>query len=252
MLDSRAVLEAAGEYLRKHPEEIGRAVRGALGLRIGVPLVALRWLTKQLLADKEDTEVRFEARPPGIRVGGIFEAMETKMDAGATIFIDRVKIDEVNARIDLRLEDIDIKILSEKKTQISALIRSGALDVSNVGDLINELPDIPDFILDAKDNKMSIDLMLHPQLKDNPKLRQMVGALSSLVTLHGVYTDDDHLDIKLRAFPRGLFTAAEQVGDNLVEPGLRKAREVIKNGGNGSSGGSRWRRMLSLMSPGAN
>lgn len=251
MLDSRAVLEAAGAYLRKHPEEIGRAVRGAMGLRIGVPLVALRWLTSQLLADKEDTEVRFEARPPGIRVGGIFEAMETKMDAAATIFIDRVKIDDVNARIDLRLEDIDIKILSEKKTQISALIRSGALDVSNVGDLINELPDIPDFIFDAKDNKMSIDLMLHPQLKDNPKLRQMVGALTSLVTLHGVSTEDDHLDIKLRAIPRGLFTAAEQVGDHLVEPGLRKARDVMRGGGegNGSNGQSRWRRMLSLVSP---
>ena len=33
-------LNSFGKYLRQHPEELGRAVRSALGLRFGVPLAA--------------------------------------------------------------------------------------------------------------------------------------------------------------------------------------------------------------------
>jgi hypothetical protein len=40
-------VEAVRSYLRTHPEELGRAVRSALGLRFGVPLAALRWLGLQ-------------------------------------------------------------------------------------------------------------------------------------------------------------------------------------------------------------
>ena len=42
MLDARAVLNAAVDYVRKNPDELVKAAINAAGLRFGVPLAALR------------------------------------------------------------------------------------------------------------------------------------------------------------------------------------------------------------------
>ena len=44
---AQQALDAARGYLRSHPEEIGKALRSALGLRASVPFVAVRWLAQQ-------------------------------------------------------------------------------------------------------------------------------------------------------------------------------------------------------------
>jgi hypothetical protein len=38
----KILAQTAAQYLKAHPEEIVRAVKGALGLRVGLPLDALR------------------------------------------------------------------------------------------------------------------------------------------------------------------------------------------------------------------
>ena len=204
---ARAAFDAASRYLRRHPEEIGRAVRGAFGLRFGVPMAAFHWLADELL-NKGDAKVAIDAAPPGLRLAGIFDAMDTKLDAKATIIIDRVRITADELRIDVRLEDIDVKILSDKKTQISALIRSGALDVSRPGDLMRELPDIPEFIVDCDGNRIGVDLAKHPQLRSNDAVRKAIATVASLVTIDSIQTDDSHFEVKLRALPRGVVVAA--------------------------------------------
>jgi len=47
MLDTRALLTATVEYVRRNPEELVRALANAVGLRFGVPIAALRWLSSQ-------------------------------------------------------------------------------------------------------------------------------------------------------------------------------------------------------------
>ena len=42
-----SAVEAARGYLVDHPGEITRAIRNAFGLRVGVPLAALRWFGRQ-------------------------------------------------------------------------------------------------------------------------------------------------------------------------------------------------------------
>ncbi len=250
MLSPGRVLRAARDYVRDNPSEIGRAIRSAVGLRVGVPIAAFRWLVDEMLDDekKADMEVEIEARPPGIWMSANLDLDDTRVRASATVCIDQIRLSIHEMRIEVRLEDINMTVLSEKKTQLAALIRSGALDVSQPGALVAELPDMPDVIADAQGNRIVLDLMRLPQLRDNKQVRQIVGALSSIVTIHSFETDDAHLDVGFRAFPEGFMNAAESVGDHLIEPGLRKAREAWKNADEGDGRGSRLRRMLSLTS----
>jgi len=228
VIRGRSALEAAAFYLRRHPEEIYRSVIELVGFRASIPVAALRWLAGEALAGaSEDNQVAIETVPPGLRIGGTFDAMKTRLHAKATFFVDRVLVDEAHARIDIRLEDIEIEVLSETKTQIGALLRSGALDVSQIGDLLAELPDMPGFIVDAHGNRLSIDLMRHPTLRENPRLQEIVGLVSSLVTVRALETDPSHVGVRFRPLPRGVLEAVEQVGDHVIEPGLRLARGVL-------------------------
>jgi hypothetical protein len=246
MLSGRTVAGAAGRYLRRHPEELGRALRSALGLRLGVPVAAFRWLVEQTSRDPADADVEIEPHPPGLRLSGTFENMQTRLRGSAVVFIDRIEIDAQRIRIDLRLEQVRLRVLSERKTHLSALVKSGALDLSRPGNLVAELPGMPPFIVDAHDNVVGVDLMRDPKLGRNRMVVHAVGLLSSLVTVHAIETDSTHLDVLLRALPRGLGAAADAVEEHVVEPGFRRLRRLI-GGRNRVDEGSRragWRRML--------
>lgn len=248
MLSGRRAVEAAGKYLRRHPEEVGRAVRSALGLRFGVPVAAFRWLVEQISRDPSDADVQIDPEPPGLRLAGTFENMQTRLRGSAVVYIDRIHVTAHQIRIDVRLEDVSLNVLSEKKTHLSALIKSGALDVSKPGNLVAELPDMPPVIIDAYDNIISLDLMREPKLSSNRAVYRAVGLLSSLVTVHGVETDSTHLDVLMRAFPQGVGAAADALEEHLLEPGFRRLRGLVGSRAaldEGEGGGRRgWRRML--------
>lgn len=242
-MDRRAVVSAVTGYFRTHPEEIERIVRSSFGLRFGVPLAAFRWLVEQAIGDPAAHGVVIEAEPPGLRVGGTFEKMDTRMRGEAVIYVNRVMVSGDELRFEIRLEQVDLQVLSDRKTQLSALIKSGALDLSKPGNLVDELPDMPPVIADAYDNKLVIDLMRSPRFRNNRILRHAVGLLSSLVTVYGIQTETDHLDVVFRALPRGGFGAADAVQEHVVEPGLRRVWARFSR----SAQNGRVRRLLSAV-----
>ena len=73
MADRKAMFEAAGAYLKQHPEELVRAARNLIALRLGVPLDALRWLIGQARGKRVPKNVEIDAVPPGIRLGATLE-----------------------------------------------------------------------------------------------------------------------------------------------------------------------------------
>ncbi len=222
MLDRRKVVNAVTSYLRENPREIERAVRSSFGLRFGVPLAAFRWLVQETAEDADALDLTIEAEPPGLRVAATFEKMETRLRGSAVVFVNRVLLSGDEVRFEVRLEQVDLQVLSSKKTQLSALIKSGALDVSKPGNLIDELPGIPPVIVEAYDNRLVIDLMRSPKFRNNRMLRHSIGLLSSLITVYGVQTESDHLDVVFRALPRGGFGAAGAIQEHVIEPGLRR------------------------------
>lgn len=215
-------VDAVRSYLRTHPEEIGRAVRSALGLRFGVPLAALRWLGEQAERTGKVEDFQIESVPPGIRLGGNLDLMNTPIRAGAIIFVERVVFNDEELTVALRLEEVQLKLNGDSDSPIAALIKSGALDLSNPGTLVNFMPNRSPVLAEANGNRIVLDLMRDPNIGKNPLVRRAVSLLTSFVTLHGVETDRKHLDIAFRALPSGLGGAVKSVRNNVVLPSMSR------------------------------
>lgn len=225
MVEPLRAVESMVKYLTNHPEEITRFIRSGLGMRIGVPLAAFRWILSELTKDA-GIAAELDVETPGLRFGATVDRMNTKMRINATLFVQDIDVDDRQIRMDLRIEGLKIDILSHEKTQLSALIKSGALDLSRPGDLIAELPGMPPTLVAAEGTKISLDLMRSDRFGD-PKLREIVGLLSALVTVKDVRTEkSDHVDVSFRALPRGPRTAGRAVRDVVVQPGLSRARKL--------------------------
>ena len=205
-----------------HPEELGRAVRSAMGLRFGVPLAALRWLGQQAERSGKVEDFQIDSVPPGLRLSGNLDLMNTPIRAGAIIFVERVVFNDEELTVALRLEEVKLKLNGESESPIAALIKSGALDLSNPGTLVNFMPGRSPVLAEANGNRIVLDLMRDPKIGKNPLVRRAVSLLTSFVTLHGVETDKKHLDIAFRALPTGLGGAVRSVRQNVVLPSMSR------------------------------
>jgi len=215
-------VDALRSYLRLHPEEVGRAVRSALGLRVGVPVAALRWLGQQAERSGKVEDFHIDSVPPGLRLSGNIDLMNTPIRAGAIVFVERIVFNDEELTVALRLEEVQLKLNGESDSPIAALIKSGALDLSNPGTLVNFMPGRSPVLAEANGNRVVLDLMRDPKIGKNPLVRRAVSLLTSFVTLHGVETDPKHLDIAFRALPVGLSGAVRSVRKHVVLPSMNR------------------------------
>ena len=213
-------VDAVRTYLRTHPEELGRAVRSALGLRFGVPIAALRWLGQQAERTGKVEDFQIDSVPPGIRLAANLDLMNTPIRAGAIVYVERIVFNDEELTVALRLEEVALKLNGESESPIAALIKSGALDLSNPGTLVNFMPNRSPVLAEANGNRIVLDLMRDPNVGKNPLVRRAVSLLTSFVTLHGVETDTKHVDIAFRALPTGFGGAVKSVRNNLVLPSM--------------------------------
>jgi hypothetical protein len=220
-------LAAARNYLRSHPEELSRVVRNAIGMRFGLPLASFRWVASQLADPDKVEDVEIGAVAPGLRMAATFDLMKTRVRAGAVLYIDRISLTGDEMRIELRLEDVSMIPVDTRKSQIAALLVTRSLDLSRPGDLVQHLPDMPDMIVDAHGNRVVIDLMRVPKLANDPMIRHALGLMTALMTLDGIETEGDHLDLHFKPLPQGFVAAADAIGDHLVVPALTQARKVL-------------------------
>lgn len=222
MVKAQAALDAARDYLRRNPDELGRAFRNAIGLRVGVPIVALRWLARQAEKPGKLEDVHIDSAPPGLKVAANVDAMKTPLRLSATLYIDRIVFTEEELTLAIRVEDIGLKLVGEARTPLAAIIKSGALQLDNIGTLLGYMPDRPIVIAEANENRLVLDLMRDPKVGRNPLTRRIVAVLTSFVTLYGVQSDSSHLDVSFRALPGGLRGAARAVRHHVVLPSLGK------------------------------
>lgn len=226
----KVLLETAKRYFQRNPDELRRFIRSALGLRLGVPLDALRWLADQAARGGPATDIEIEAVPPGFRVTAKLDLMKTPIRAGAVIYIERLRISGSELRIELRLEEVSLRLAGESFSPVALLIKSGALDLTRPGNLLKHLPNLPPFLVEAFENKLVLDLMKHPKVAGNPQARRIISALTSVVTLHGIETDENHVDVAFRAFPEGLRHAARSLRAHILEPAAERVRAFLPVG----------------------
>jgi hypothetical protein len=198
------VVETLVSYVRRHPEELLRLARNAVGLRFGVPISALRWAAGRLNGKKAPRDIEIQAVPPGIRAGATVDLMGTTVRAKATVYVEDVRLGAELLRIELRLADVSLRVLDDTQdTPVAALLKSGALDLSKPGNLAAYMPKRPPFLVEAKDDRIALDLMKHPRVAKDERIRRALAIVLPLVTVRGVQTDPEHLDVALRALPDG-------------------------------------------------
>lgn len=221
MIGRQAVINAVVSYLRTHPDELSRVVRNALGLRFGVPIEGLQWLAGQAGGgEKGPQDIVIEADPPGIRVSATVDMMGAPVRATTSIFVERIRASSDELKVEIRLEGTRLDVMDHRvESPVTALIRSGALDLTKSGSLAAHLPQLGSLLGESAGNRLVIDLLKHPKVGKNKAIRRVLSVVSSIITIHGVESDDGHLDVQLRALPRGLGGAARAVRDHLLTEG---------------------------------
>ena len=205
MLDARAVLNAAVDYVRKNPDELVKAAINAAGLRVGVPLAALRWVTSQAkLPRKAPKDIDIGSAPPALRLSLSVDAMGTPVRASAAIKVDEVDFSPDAMRIGLRLSDVHLALVGDSESAVATLIKSGALDLSKPGNLLKFLPRRPPAIVEADGDRIVVDLLRVPSIAGNERLRRILAIVTPVMNVRAVETDRDHLYVAFRASPRGL------------------------------------------------
>ena len=204
-MDVREIAGAVGNYLKEHPEELWRLLRNALAMRFGVPLAALRWLAVKGAGKKAPKDLQLEAVPPGVRVAASLDLMGTPVRASAVVYIERVRANASELCLEIRLAEVSLKVTDDTSSSpIAALLKSGALDLSKPGNLAAYMPKRPPILVDAKDDRIVIDLMRHPKFAANEAAQRLVRVLAPLVTVSGIESESQHLDVALRPFPDGV------------------------------------------------
>jgi hypothetical protein len=205
MLDARAVLNASVDYVRKNPDELLRAAVNAAGLRFGVPLAALRYLSSQAkLPRKAPKDIEIGSAPPAIRLSLTVDAMGTPLRASFAIRVDEIDLSPSAMRIGLRVSEMKLTLLGESDAPVATLIKSGALDLSKPGNLVKFLPKRPPAIVEAEDDRIVLDLMKVPAIAKNWRLKRALAVVTPVMNVRAVETDRDHLYVALKAMPRGL------------------------------------------------
>lgn len=204
-LPLRAALRSASRFMVKNPTKMLSMARHALGMRIAVPLDALRWFIANTPPSKKaPQDVTITPRPPAIGIGATIDLMGTTVRAGASIRVDHIEVGEHKFRVSLKLSDVTMKVLGESFTPVAGLIKSGALDLSKPGNLAKFMPKRSPVLVEAHDDVLVLDLMQDPKFATNDRVRGVLGTLTPVVQVSGMSTEGDFLILQLRASPFGI------------------------------------------------
>ena len=204
-LPLRAALRSAGRFIAKNPTTMLSMARHALGMRVAVPLDAVRWFIANTPPSKKaPQDVTITPRPPAIGLGATVDLMGTTVRAGASIRIDQIEVGDEKLRVTLRISDVTMKVLGDSATPVAGLIKSGALDLSKPGNLAKFMPKKSPVLVEAHDDIVVLDLMQNPKIAANERVRGVLSTLTPVVQVSGLSTEGDFLIIQLRASPFGL------------------------------------------------
>lgn len=167
-------------------------------------MAALRWLANELGRGKV-TDVEIAASPPGLALKASVDAMSTPIRAGATLFVERIRVGPDEFVVELRLAQVTLALRdSSVRTPVATLIQSGVLDLSRPGDLAAYMPERPEALTKAKGDRVVLDLMKLPRFARHANLRRWLPLAAEIVEIKALEGNDDHLELSLRLMPRGL------------------------------------------------
>jgi hypothetical protein len=117
-------------------------------------------------------------------------------------------------RVEVRFSEAELTLLDDSKSPLAALIRSGALDLTKLGNLVAVMPKRPDYLVEARGDRVVLDLKRHPALSTQ-RTDLLLRLITPIVTVTEVGTQPEHLDVKLSLFAEGLQAALDAIRDLL-------------------------------------
>lgn len=212
-MDPKAVIGRAIDWIRRHPEDVVQGLRNATDLKLTIPLDAFRFLAAEAKGARMPRKIDITAVPPGIRIGATLNAMKTDLRVDGTLVVDLVRIGRDELRVELRIRDLGLTVVGESDSPLSALIRSGALNLSQPGKLVAFLPKRPLYIVEASEDRIVLDLLRDPKL--SARLRRVTSLVTPLVTVTSIESRGDALGVQLSCLPAGLARAVDSLREAL-------------------------------------
>ncbi|MBI4512392.1 MAG: hypothetical protein HY698_22360 [Deltaproteobacteria bacterium] len=202
-----SALSAGFEYLKRNPAELVFVAKHAAGLRAAVPMDLLRWLLARVPTGKNGlSDVVIGHNPPALTFESTVSLMGAKVRAGAHLRIEEVRMGGDELRLVVRLSDVRLEPLGPPDSPLAAMLKSPMLDLSKPANLLNFMPKRPPALVEAKDDRVVLDLM-KTKLGKNRRLKQILSVVSPLVEIRDLRAEDDHLVVEWRPRAEGVTTA---------------------------------------------
>ena len=202
----RDALRAGAGYLRRNPGELLSVAKNAAGMRLTVPMSALRWLLERMPQGKRSPkEVMLGTAPPALSLSAVLEFMGNQIRAGAHVKLDDVSLSPDALRLGLRISNMTLDPLNQKDGPMANLIK--AMDLSKPGNLLTFLPQKPPVIVEAAGDRIVLDLLKVPKIAANPLVRRALEIMSPVLSVADVSTEGDHLVVSLKGNAAGVTTA---------------------------------------------
>ncbi|MGB0680329.1 MAG: hypothetical protein ACPGUV_11765 [Polyangiales bacterium] len=201
----QSALTASGRFALQHPKLVWQALRHAASWRLAVPLP---WLRALVTAFEQPggkfSAVELEARAPGLHLGLNLRAMGMQLRLRATLAVTHLVLQPDQARITLRVADLAAQVLGGKESALSALLRSGALDLSQPGEVLRFMPKRPKAVLRAEGEEIELDLLTIDALRHDLLWQRILKHFAGAFSVAGVDCRDDWLTIQLQPRPQGM------------------------------------------------
>lgn len=202
----RDALRASFDYLRRHPGVILTTARNFVGLRLTVPIEALRWLIDHMPPSrKAPKDIALGAAPPAISVAATSELMGNAFRAGADVTIEDVRASTDELVVTLRIDNMTLKALGPQDSPMANLFK--AMDMGDPAALLAMLPQKSPALVEAKMNRFVVDFLKIPNIASSSVVRRALEVVTPLLSIADVRTEGDLLTVGLRARPGGLSAA---------------------------------------------
>ena len=217
-------LSSAGRYVLQHPSEMLSVAKHAAGMRIAVPLNALRWLAEHLLTgSKAPTDMVIEARSGALHLAATVEIYGTRMRLTSNIHVNEVACGADALQATVRVCDLSIDVLGKPDHPLAKMIQSGAMDLSKPAQLLKMAGKPPRFIVSSDGDRFTIDLMQLDQIAQNTAIVMALETITPVLSLTAIETGEDFLLLGLKATPAGMSQTLQTLRSIMPIPSQKHA-----------------------------
>ncbi len=202
----RAAVESAGRYTLDNLNLIPSMSKQVSKLQIPIPLDMFRWFATNIpfKGPLVPSDITIEGDDQAVRITSTLTFMGAIFHTKLRIKVTDLIIDNDQCRIALYIDEVDLNVQGDANAPIAMLLKSGSLDLSKPGNILNFLPIKIPGVVSAKNNDITVDLFKIPVIATNDVVRKIMSLLTPVINISAIYVEEDMLVFSLRTTPLGV------------------------------------------------